>query len=305
MVRSCCPGPFTKESSDSVNAKINDDIIPEASIEFKVNEFVTIKADTWGDPAGRPVILSHGGGQTRHSWGGTAKVLAQKGWYAIAYDHRGHGESSWCPDGGYALEDFSSDLEFIASKFEQLPVLVGASLGGLSAILSQGEREEPLFAAIVLVDITHNMNVDGALNIIGFMGTHVEEGFGSLEEAADVIAEYTGRPRRKDLDGLAKNLRLGEDGRYRWHWDPQFLKARLDVSINNPNRLTDAVTNIPQPILLVRGRLSDLVTEDIAREFLQTVPHARAVDVAHARHMVAGDRNDIFTSAVTEFIEAL
>jgi pimeloyl-ACP methyl ester carboxylesterase len=51
--------------------------------------------------------------------------------------------------------------------------------------------------------------------------------------------------------------------------------------------------------------MSDLVTEDIAQEFLQLVPQAEYVDVENARHMVAGDRNDIFTEAVLEFVERI
>ncbi len=57
------------------------------------------------------------------------------------------------------------------------------------------------------------------------------------------------------------------------------------------------------PTLLIRGRLSDLVTEEQAEEFLRLVPHAEYVDVAGAGHMIAGDRNDVFTDAVTAFLD--
>jgi len=39
-----------------------------------------------------------------------------------------------------------------------------------------------------------------------------------------------------------------------------------------------------------------------AAEFQAAVPHARFVDVSGAGHMVAGDRNDLFTEAVIEFL---
>lgn len=261
-------------------------------------------ADGWGNPDHRPVLLSHGGGQTRHSWGGTAQALAEQGWYAVAYDHRGHGESSWSRDGDYQLERFAQDQAELTRQFEQAPVVVGASLGGLSALLAQGETDEILYSAVVLVDITPRMNVAGAMNIIKFMRADMEQGFASLEEAASAIAEYTGRPTRKDLSGLRKNLRQDEDGRYRWHWDPAFV-AEQNRKLAGSNRLDDAARNIKQAILLVRGRMSDLVTEELAQEFLQKVPHAKYVDVENARHMVAGDRNDIFTAAVIEFLESL
>jgi pimeloyl-ACP methyl ester carboxylesterase len=271
---------------------------------FEMDDGVTIVADAYGSPAGRPILFAHGGGQTRHSWGKTAQILAQRGWYALAYDHRGHGDSGWSSDSIYRLERFAHDQKTIAQQLSQPPVLVGASLGGLSAMLAQGGSDDAIFSAIVLVDITPKFDETGAMNIIGFMSERTNEGFATLEEAADIIATYTDRPRRGDLSGLAKNLRLRDDGRYYWHWDPNFLTLGRD-ELGSPGRLVAAAQKIRQPMLLVRGRMSDLVTEEIAQEFLQLVPHAEYVDVENARHMVAGDRNDIFTQAVLEFVERI
>jgi pimeloyl-ACP methyl ester carboxylesterase len=271
--------------------------------QFEMNDGVIIVADAYGDPEGQPVLFAHGGGQTRHAWGKTAQVLAAQGHYAVAYDHRGHGDSGWSPNGIYHLEQFASDQRTIAEQLSQPPVMVGASLGGLSAMLAQGESTDEVYSALIFVDIAPKMNQSGAMNILGFMSEHITEGFATLDEAADIIATYTGRPRRDDLSGLAKNLRQRE-GRYYWHWDPNFLTLKMDAQ-GSPTRLIDATKKIRQPILLVRGRMSDLVTEEIAQEFLQMVPHAEYVDVENARHMVAGDRNDIFTQAVVEFIERL
>lgn len=271
---------------------------------FEMDDGVVIVADSYGNPEDAPILFAHGGGQTRHSWGQTARTLAQQGWYTLAYDHRGHGDSGWSSDGIYRLQRFAQDQKTIAQHLSQPPVVVGASLGGLSAMLAQGESADPVYSAIILVDITPNMSEAGAMNIINFMSQRTHDGFETLEEAADIIALYTARPRRNDLSGLAKNLRLRDDGRYYWHWDPGFLTLSLD-EIGASSNLIPAVQGIRQPILLVRGRMSDLVTEDIAQEFLRLVPHAEYVDVENARHMVAGDRNDIFTEAVLEFVGRL
>jgi len=53
----------------------------------------------------------------------------------------------------------------------------------------------------------------------------------------------------------------------------------------------------------VRGRSSDLLSEEGAQDFLARVPHAEFADVAGAGHMVAGDRNEIFNRAILEFVE--
>ena len=156
------------------------------------------------------------------------------------------------------------------------------------------------------IDEGYGLNTT-ALEALAERGTNlvitVDCGIASLEEAADVIAEYTGRPRRRDLSGLSKNLRLDPDGRYRWHWDPSFVKQRDSRDkLTNPERLTEAVKTIDLPLLLVRGQMSNLVTPEIAEDFLRTVPHAEYVDVKDARHMVAGDKNDIFSRAILDFL---
>ncbi len=273
-------------------------------LTFATPDGLALVADAWGDPANRTVLLMHGGGQTRHAWGGTALALAAHGWYAVSADLRGHGDSDWSPDADYAMEAFARDIVGIARTFARPPVLVGASLSGLAGLLAQGEAEATLFAALVLVDVTPRLDPEGARHILDFMGARVGEGFATLEEAADTIAAYVPhRTRPNDLRGLAKNLRLHPDGRYRWHWDPRFVTGkRPDAAQAQPDRLFACARALRIPTLLVRGRMSDLVTPEAAEEFLALVPHAKFADVSGAGHMVAGDRNDVFTAAVAEFL---
>lgn len=276
---------------------------------FTTADGLTLVADEWTPPGDAPdapvVLMAHGGGQTRHAWGGTAAALAAEGWRAISIDQRGHGDSDWSAAGRYDVGAFGQDLREIARGFTTPPAVVGASLGGVAAILAAGEAEGPaVFPAIVLVDITPRVERSGVERIINFMSAHKDEGFATLEEAADAIAAYIpDRPRPTDLSGLAKNLRQRPDGRWRWHWDPRFI-TDIDTRTadRNPDRLENAVRRIDVPILLVRGKSSDLVTEEGAKALLAVAPNARYVDVTGAGHMVAGDKNDIFTRAVTDFL---
>jgi len=272
-------------------------------IELRGHDGLVLRGDAWGSPDAPPLLLLHGGGQTRHSWSGTATRLARDGWRAISLDLRGHGESDWSPAGAYDLEDFVRDLVAAARALPRRPVVVGASLGGMAALCAEGESQTDLLAAVVLVDVTPRLEPGGVLRILSFM-TDRPEGFASLEEAADAVAAYREhRERPSDLAGLAKNLRLGEDGRYRWHWDPKFLsRDRRQGNTLTPERLLDAARGLRVPTLLVRGKLSDVVSLEGAAEFREAAPHARFVDVSGAGHMVAGDRNDRFTDAVIEFL---
>lgn len=271
--------------------------------EFDGEDGITLVADAYGDAANPAVILAHGGGQTRHSWGATASTLADQGWYAVAYDHRGHGESGWSQDALYEMVHFALDMACLARSFDQPPAVVGASLGGMAAMLGAGEIEAGMFSSIVLVDVTPRLNRDGVTKIFEFMQEHIESGFASLEEAAEAVAKYTGRPLRDDHSGLRKNLRE-RNGRFYWHWDPNFFKPRQNGP-SQPERMVEAAVRIDVPVMLIRGRSSDVVTEEEVDDFLQLIPHAEFVDVEKARHMVAGDRNDIFTDAVIEFLARL
>ena len=272
---------------------------------FDASDGIQLTGDCFGDPANRPAILLHGGGQTRHSWSGTAQSLARAGWYAITIDLRGHGESDWDPKGTYHHESFRNDVVEVARKMPQPPVLIGASLGGISSLLAIHEAGNELASALVLVDIATRMEAAGANRIMEFMQGG-EGGFASLEEVADAVSAYNPhRPRPKDISGLEKNLRLGDDGRYRWHWDPDFMKVDPNHEGENfvtPTILDDAAASLNLPTLLVRGRMSDLLSEDGAKTFLEQVPHADFADVSGAGHMVAGDRNDLFSEAVLGFL---
>jgi pimeloyl-ACP methyl ester carboxylesterase len=276
------------------------------AVAFTGHNGVALVGDAYGHAGDPAVILLPGGGQTRHAWGGTACALAAEGWYALSLDLRGHGDSAWAPDGDYTLDAFVGDLCHVAASLERKPAVVGASLGGITALLAAGEVEGGVPACVVLVDIVPRMEKDGVDRIVAFMRAHMD-GFDSLEDAADAIGEYIPhRPRPSDLSGLSKNLRRTADGRYRWHWDPEFV-----VGIHRPNgsqdpeRLLAAARRLTVPTLLVRGRMSDVISEAGAREFLAAVPQAKYVDVSGAGHMVAGDRNDVFAQAVIDFLRPL
>ena len=271
-------------------------------------------ADTAGEPTDPAVLLFHGGGQTRHAWGGALTSLAAGAWYGASFDLPGHGDSGWSPDGLYDLDLFAFSVADVARQFNN-PVLVGASLGGISSLAAIGEGHVPDAAALVLVDVTPRLENEGVGRIRDFMRLGID-GFDSLEDVADAVASYLpNRKRPKDLTGLTKNVRQREDGRWTWHWDPKFF-ARIDESepaageptagrFSPPERLRQACRNITVPTLLVRGGSSDVVSPEGAAELQELIPHAEVVDVAGAGHMVAGDRNDRFNDAVIDFLDRI
>lgn len=254
-------------------------------------------------------LLLHGGGQTRHAWDATAARLADHGFVAICVDQRGHGDSAWVADRAYTFFDFGADARALARQIEAdegvAPAAIGASLGGIAAMLALGASPR-CFSALVLVDVTPRLDRGGVATITGFMREHVGEGFATIEEAAEAVARYLPhRPRPSSSEGLRKNLRQHADGRFYWHWDPAFLDGPKSVVTRAGDAQAELERIAPKlaaPTLLARGRSSELVGEAEARHFLAICPQARMVDVAGARHMVAGDKNDVFASVVLDFL---
>jgi len=269
-------------------------------MNFVAGDGIRLVADRGGDPDAPAVVFLHGGGQTRHSWSRAVERLLAEGFQVINFDARGHGESDWSPTGAYALTDRAADLAVVTAGLTAPFILVGASLGGATSIVAIDQGLEP--AGLVLVDIVPEPDARGIDRIISFMRGH-PDGFASVDEAADAVAAYNPeRTRPAAGSGLMKNLREGEDGRLRWHWDPRILETRSEFHQNIVREAAHSLQSSPDlSVLLVRGLSSDVVSDVGVAAFRRQVPRLELLDVAGAGHMVAGDRNDAFNDGVIAF----
>jgi non-heme chloroperoxidase len=264
---------------------------------------VNLVADLAGPASGPPVLLLHGGGQTRHSWQSTAGRVAEAGFRTLSVDARGHGDSDWAADGDYSIDAFAGDLRAVATRLGRPVALVGASLGGLASLIAAGEEPAVDCSAVILVDVTPRVNEIGRGEILNFMRLSAT-GFRSLDEAAGAITRHLpGGSRSPSKDGLRRNLRRCDDGRYRWHWDPAMIQPTQMLRMQStPERLEGAASKIAAPLLLVRGDRSELVQEEHVRAFQLAVPHAHYAEIPGAKHMMVGGRNSPFTETVLAFL---
>jgi pimeloyl-ACP methyl ester carboxylesterase len=275
-------------------------------VTFRGVDGLNLIGDEWNRGAAsaddRPTVLMlHGGGQNRYSWKNTGQILADAGFHVIALDSRGHGDSDRSPTADYTVESLSGDILQVLYQIGRPVALVGASMGGLTGILAAHEAGPELVTKLVLVDVVPRFEKDGSARIRDFMFSNVD-GFDSLEAAADAVAAYLPhRPKPRSPEGLKKNLRLS-DGRWYWHWDPAFLTKPADDPFLRVDKMEQAAINLEIPILLIRGKLSDVVSPESVEDFLTKVPGAEFVELAEAGHTAAGDDNDAFTDVVVRFV---
>ena len=283
-----------------------------ATVEFRGDSALRLVGDEWNRrcrstaAAGQPTILMlHGGGQNRFSWKNTGQVLADKGFHVIALDARGHGDSDRAPGGEYTVHALARDVLSVLKQIGRPVVLIGASMGGLTGILAARQAGPDAITRLILVDVVPRFENEGTHRIRDFMSRHVH-GFDTLEQAADAVAAYLPhRARPSSTEGLKKNLRH-RGGRWHWHWDPAFVtsveSAAADESFADIDELERAAGELEIPILLIRGKLSDVVSPEGVEDFLAKVPHAEFVELTAAGHTAAGDDNDAFSEAVVAFV---
>jgi pimeloyl-ACP methyl ester carboxylesterase len=284
------------------------------TVKFRGAEDITLVADEWNrgvssgaagsatsDPARPSILLLHGGGQNRFSWKNTGQILADQGLHVVALDSRGHGDSDRAPNANYTVDALCADTLAVLDQIGRPVMLIGASMGGMTGILAADAAGPAKVAKLVLVDVVPRYEKHGSARIRDFMFSHVH-GFDSLEAAADAVAEYLPhRTKPRSPEGLKKNLRR-RDGRWYWHWDPKFLTAPMDDPFVRVEKLEQAAINLTIPILLIRGKLSDVVSIDGVKDFLKRVPNAEFVELSDAGHTAAGDDNDAFSEVVVQFV---
>lgn len=275
-------------------------------VQYTGVDGITLVGDEWNhvgaESDSRPTILMlHGGGQNRHSWKNTSQILADRGFRVVAVDTRGHGDSDRAPEADYALESLTGDVLHVIDDIGTPVVLIGASMGGLTGIMVADAAGPEKVTKLVLVDVVPRFEKSGSARIRDFMFSHVH-GFDSLEEAAAAVAEYLPhRAKPRSPEGLKKNLRH-RDGRWHWHWDPAFLTKPRDDPFERVDKMENAAMRLQIPILLIRGKLSDVVSTEGVNDFLAKVPRAEFVELSEAGHTAAGDDNDAFSEVVVDFV---
>lgn len=282
-----------------------NNILDPVRLRLRGSGGIELVGDQFGPEDGPLVIFLHGGGQTRHSWKRTGATLAAAGMRVVAMDARGHGESQWAPDRDYRRETMVEDLLEVLDQLGGPAIVVGASMGGITGLLTTAAPGGEAITALVLVDIVTRPETEGVERVMDFLGKH-RDGFDTLDEVADAVAEYMPhRPRPANTDGLLRNVRE-HNGRWYWHWDPGMLGDGSTDNQVDHDRMTEtmeaAARAVTIPVLLVRGLRSDVVSAEAAAHFRALVPHAESVEIGNAGHTAAGDDNDAFTDAVTQFV---
>ena len=262
-----------------------------------------ISAIVWGEEgAEAEIVLVHGGAQNAHTWDTVALALDRP---LVAIDLPGHGHSSWRKDAQYEPRAIADD---VADAIEQLApnarLVVGMSLGGLTTAVVAARRPQ-LVRRLALVDVTPGVDEEGARAIVDFIAG--PESFASFDEILAYTMQHN--PTRSESSlrrGVTHNAYMRRNGSWVWRWDRRFARRPEAGALlrTPPSELWEEIAEISQPLLLVRGGISPVVTDADVEKLLEVQPDARVVVVEGAGHSIQGDRPVELAAILADFADA-
>ena len=258
-----------------------------------------LSALVWGD--GPPeIVLLHGGGQNAHTWDTVALALAKP---LVAIDLPGHGHSDWRDDHDYSpLTSAPAVATAMRALAPGAQLLVGMSLGGMTAMRVAAEFPE-LVPKLAIVDVTPGVDETKAEPIIAFLSG--PERFESFDEILDRTVQFNPTRTVSSLRrGVLHNAKELDDGSWTWRYDPVRVWKEIERPAVAFVDLWDDVGRIKAPMLLLRGGLSGVVSDDDIAEVKRRKPDAEVVTVEGAGHSIQGDQPVELARLLDAFLSA-
>ena len=253
-----------------------------------------------GTPNAPDLVLLHGYTGHARSWDAFAEAMAGD-YRVLALDQRGHGQSDWAPPDEYGTLQMVDDLKaFVAALGLEQYVLLGLSMGGITAISYAGQQPAEL-ARLVIVDIGPETIRRGSERIVSNQGR--PDVFDTFDDMfAQARADNDRPPEAHHRDRVRNNAMRTDAGGWTYRYD----RALRDVSNIRPRPSVEegwtSVANIDVPTLLIRGEHSDILDSNVAERMLGEISDCAFVEVEDSGHAVPLDRPDAFLNAVKTFL---
>lgn len=252
----------------------------------KTNKINIHYARTGGN--GSALILLHGLVGNGACWTPVAKALEFE-YDIIMPDARGHGKSS-VPNNGYRYEDLAKDVEkFIGLLGLSSPIIIGHSMGGMTAALV-ASRRQVLLGGLILADPTFlSLEVQHEV----YKSDTIEQQRRFLNKSLDdVLEEAQIRQPHRSLD----TLKLINKARHQTSTIPfQILKPP------NPD-YKQLMTEINIPTLLVIAD-NGIVSAEVAKELQDLNSKLKVKIITEAGHGLHYDQPEKFVAIVKSFLQ--
>ena len=264
----------------------------------------------WGDPDNDRVLLCvHGLTRTGRDFDRLAQRLAGE-FRVVCPDVVGRGRSDWLSTPAfYTVPQYVSDMVTLVARLRPASLSwVGTSMGGLIGLVLAGAAafarvvhaaqprpdawpasQDIRLDRMVLNDVGPRL-APVALDRIGqYVGQPGE--FGTFAQAVDAVRQVSatfGPHSDAQWEELARHVYVDRNGKWVKHYDLNLAlplaSQTADAYSAGEQILWRSYESLDCPVLIMRGSLSDLLTEATAAEMLQRHPRAQLYEVAGVGH---------------------
>jgi esterase len=277
-------------------ARVIGQTVPADRFVSTVNSYRLHVLDWGGPQSGKPtLILLHGIARHAHTFDHIAPALAAK-YRVLAVDMRGHGDSSWSPDGDYDVEDYVLDLEKVVERLGLNRVsLLGNSTGGRVAQVFAGLHPDRVEKLVV-----EDVGPERPRSIADAFARRVEQEKNGWASEDELVAQLVAQNRKTPEPLLRTYAHFGvkklDDGRLVWKRDPNLVKGFVETD------LWDRVRRITAPTLYILGGASRIVPLETQQKLKDTLPNVRIVVMPGLGHYPDEEDTTGFMKIVGDFL---
>lgn len=256
------------------------------------------RVDAGGD---RELLALHGMGSFGAAWLGAIQHMPTVG-RAVLPDFRGHGHSDWTTE-GYWLSDYAADTEALVdhlglSNFD----LAGHSLGARVSMVMAPRLD---VSTVTLSDTGPEVSRSGALKAKSIAATgSTSRSYRDRDAISAALREEHPDWVQTAIDVRARDLfRENWAGRFVSRGDPEVEHLLGRAGLKEVDDMWAGLGAITTPTLLVRGRDSFLLDDELAQRMIATIQHPTYVELPLTHEMLYV-RPDLFGTTVDEFLAA-
>lgn len=267
----------------------------------------------WGNSDAPPLLLVHGGRDHARSWDWVAEEL-RNDWHIIAPDLRGHGDSSWSPDGSYEMSAFVYDMAQLIHQLGLAPVsIIAHSMGGNIATRYAGIFPENVRKLVNIEGLGLSPKMQAERDAIGIQkrfrqwiedkrnaAGRTPKRYPTIEAAYDRMKAENSyltdeQARHLTVHGISRN----EDGTWSWKFDNYLnIWAIFDMPREDLLSIWQSITC---PMLLLYGEKSWASNPEKDGR-IEHFPTAKVVEYENAGHWLHHDQFDRFMADVKAFL---
>jgi pimeloyl-ACP methyl ester carboxylesterase len=252
--------------------------------------------------SGAPIVLSHGVTLSVRTWIRQLETLPAQGFRIVAFDHRGHGEST-VGDSGFSIDNLGDDIRSVVERLDlRDAVLVGHSMGGIavqSFLIRHPEVAAERVKGVVLLSTLARVPLSGArakglrtfIDRVGTLAPDSTRLWGSPNLGFVVARVGFGRDAKPSHVELVRRM---------------MFECAADTRRESPRSLLglDLTARLPEvriPTLVIGGSADVIAPPAESRRIAKLIPGARLEIVAGGGHMLMLERTELIDQLITDF----